>query len=154
MPGPPPKPTEQKRLAGNPGHQKLPAPLIVLEGTVDRIPDPPEALGANGKRRWTDVWSVANKWLVPLLDLELLMRYCEGFDERTYWQGVIKRQGRMAEGSMRQPKVHPAVEELHKLDDRLTRWESELGFTPIGRTRLHVEKRNKEPERKLAKYIG
>lgn len=153
MPGPPPRPTESKRLAGNPGHQKLAPAVVLIDGGLDRIPDPPEHLGANGSRRWADVWSVADKWLVASLDMGLLVRYCEGFDERAYWQGVIKREGRMSEGSMRQPKVHPAVDELHKLDERLTRWESELGFTPAGRSRLHVEKKPKAPERKLDKYL-
>ena len=154
MPGPPPKPTELKRLQGNPGHQKLPDPVVVIEGAVGQVPDPPDVLGASGKRRWEQVWAVADKWLIPELDVTLITRYCEGFDERAYWQGVIRREGRMAEGSMRQPKVHPAVEELHKLDDRLTKWETELGFSPVGRSRLRVEKKRQAPKDKLAKYLA
>lgn len=152
MSGPAPKPTELKRLQGNPGHQKLPPPAVVIEGAVDRIPDPPEHLGAEGRSRWDQVWSVADKWLVPSLDMGLLVRYCEGFDERAYWKGQL-RKGRMTTGSVGQPRVHPASQELAKLDERLTRWESELGFTPVGRARLHVEKRQKAPERKLDKYV-
>jgi P27 family predicted phage terminase small subunit len=147
-----PTPLEKRRLTGNPGKRPIPTPVAVIEGAVDRIPDAPEFLGVLGKRRWGEVWSVADKWLVPTLDMGLLVRYCEGFDERAYWQGLLKREGRMSRGSTGQPKVHPAVEELHRLDERLTRWEAELGFTPIGRTRLHVEKRDRAPERKLDKY--
>lgn len=152
MPGPPPKPTEQKRLAGNPGHQRLPDPLVVIEGDIERIPDAPDELGANGKARWAQVWAVADKWLIPTLDTALLVRYCAGFDERDYWQRLIRKDGRMSRGSTGQPKVHPAVDELNKLDERLTKWENELGFTPTGRARLRIEKKPKKPERKLDRF--
>ncbi len=147
-----PTPIEKRRLTGNPGHRPMPSTTII-EGSVDRIPDAPGHLGAEGKRRWDEVWSVADKWLVPMLDMGLLVRYCEGFDERTYWKGLLTR-GRMTTGSVGQPRVHPATVELAKLDDRLTRWEAELGFTPVSRTRLHVEKRPAKPVAKLDRYTG
>ena len=154
MGGPPPKPTEAKRLAGNPGKRHIPDPIVVIEGSVDRIPDAPSTLGAEGKARWNQVWSTADKWLVPTTDMALLVRYCEAIDARTYWKSVIKKEGRMSRGSTGQPKVHPAVEELGKIDDRLLRWESELGFTPVGRARLHIEKRKPEPVRKLDRFVA
>ena len=148
-----PVPVEKRRATGNWRERKPPA-VLVIEGTVDRVPEPPEDLGAHGRKRWTEVWSVADKWLVPTLDLGILVAYCAGFDERAYWQALIRKEGRMSRGSVGQPKVHPAVQEMHALDERLTRWASELGFTPVGRARLHVEKRPKPPERKLDKYLG
>ena len=152
MPGPPPKPTELKRLAGNPGHQRLTDAAVVIEGAIDRIPGPPDHLGSEGRARWDEVWSVADKWLVPNLDMGLLVRYCEGFDERSYWKGQLRR-GRMTTGSVGQPRVHPASQELARLDERLTRWESELGFTPAGRARLHVEKKQQPAASKLDRFI-
>lgn len=147
-----PTPVEKRRLTGNPGKRPIPVPVAVIEGTIDRIPDPPEHLGVAGKARWQEVWSVADKWLVPQLDMGLLVRYCEGFDERAYWKGQLKR-GRMTTGSVGQPRVHPGSIELAKLDERLTRWESELGFTPVGRARLHVEKRQKPAQRAIDRYV-
>lgn len=146
-----PTPIEKRRLTGNPAHRPIPE-TVVIEGGIDRVPDPPDHLGAEGRRRWEQVWSIADKWLVPSLDLGLLIRYCEGFDERTYWKGLL-RKGRMTTGSVGQPRVHPAVQELARLDDRLTRWEAELGFTPISRARLHVEKKPAKPAAKLDKYV-
>lgn len=148
-----PTPLEKRRITGNHRDHAPKQPVAVIEGAVDVIPDAPDHLGAEGRARWDQVWSVADKWLVPTLDIGLLVRYCEGFDERAYWKGQL-RKGRMTTGSVGQPRVHPASQELAKLDERLTRWESELGFTPVGRARLHVEKRQKAPERKLDKYLG
>lgn len=144
-------PIEKRRLTGNPQHRPIPE-TTVIEGAIERIPDAPDHLGVAGRARWDEVWSVADKWLVAQLDLGLLVRYCEGMDERTYWKGLL-RKGRMTTGSVGQPRVHPASLELSRLDDRLTRWENELGFTPAGRARLHVEKRPAKPVSKLARFI-
>ncbi len=146
-----PVPMEKRRATGA-WRDRKPPETTVIEGGIDRVPDPPPRLGALGRQRWADVWAVADKWLVPALDLGLLVRYCEGFDERAYWKRLLKK-GRMTTGSVGQPRVHPATVELAKLDDRLTRWEAELGFTPVSRARLHVEKRPAKPDKKLDRYI-
>jgi P27 family predicted phage terminase small subunit len=135
-----PTPIEKRRLTGNPSKRPIPE-TTVIEGAVERIPDPPETLGAEGKKAWLRVWSVADKWLVPTLDLSLLVRYCEAHDERSYYRALIKKQGRMSEGSMRQPKLHPAVEELDRIGSAMLRMEDALGFSPVSRARLHIEKR-------------
>lgn len=153
MPGPPPNPTEYKRLRGNPGHQKLPAPAVVIEGAIDHVPDPPDGLGAEGKRRWSEVWGVADKWLVQQLDLSLLIRYCEAHDERAAYRALVRKEGRISRGSTGQPKVHPAVEQIERIDAAMLRMEDALGFHPVSRARLHVEKRAPKEERKLDRFI-
>ena len=86
------------------------------------------------------VWSVARAWLDPTLDAAILTRYAELHDERVAYQGIVAREGRIAEGSIGQPKLHPAVSELRAIDDRLGSIEAELGLTPRSRQRLGIER--------------
>lgn len=151
MPGPPPKPTEAKRLAGNPGHQRLAEPIFVIEGSIDHIPEPPGHLGADGAQRWREVWGEADRWLVAGLDRGLLVRYCEGWDRRAVLTTELGRRF-FVKGSMGQRRVNPALDKLDVLDAALGRMENDLGLSPTSRARLHVEKRPAAPKRKLDAY--
>jgi P27 family predicted phage terminase small subunit len=149
-----PKTAEERQRTGNPGKRPISAPLAVITGSVEAVPDPPEHLGAEGTRRWVEVWSIADKWLVPTLDIALLVRYCEALDDRAALKAIVRKQGRMSEGSMRQPKLHPAISEIAAIDDRLVRWENELGFTPKGRRALHITHEKPKPVRAIDKYTS
>jgi hypothetical protein len=73
----------------------------------------------SGLLSWVEVWSVAGEWLDPVLDVSILLRYAELHDERAAYRMIVEREGRMAEGSLGPPKLHPAVGEIGAIDEWL-----------------------------------
>ncbi len=88
--GRPPKPTEQKRLLGNPGKRPLPEPVTTLPAAPTEIPAPPRGLRKAGKEAWVRLWSVAHAWLSLKTDWAVLVRLCELHDERAQLLRVIR----------------------------------------------------------------
>lgn len=147
--GRPAKPTEVKRLLGNPGKQKLPEAPGPGEGiTVDgSIPDPP-VLGQDGLELWNSVWSAGSSWLSPGSDIQLVTMMCQAQDEaeairRSVVVGEIKRYYVLANG---QQVTHPLVNQLKDLRIQITSWLSALGFSPTDRAKLGLsEVRQNDP---------
>lgn len=133
--GRPPKPVEQKRLAGNPGHRPLPDTLAVLPVAEGGIPKAPKGFGRLAKQEWRRIFTVAGPWIAPT-DVPLVTMFCQGCQEREELRQVIARDGRFAAGSAGQLVTHPAVGQLRALERQLTAWLSLCGFTPSDRARL------------------
>jgi hypothetical protein len=125
--GRPPKPIEQKRLAGNVGKRPLPDNTIQLVREATEVIEPPRPLGATGREFWDRIWGMANTWLSPESDLELLMITSELIDERWSLRVTVFRDGR--------PEDRKA---LRNLDKQLVANLSLLGFSPTDRSRLGI----------------
>lgn len=125
--GRPPKPIEQKRLAGNVGKRPLPKNTIELARPVKEEIEPPRPLGQTGKQFWDRIWGMANTWLSPESDLELLMMTAEMIDERWSLRVNVFRDNR--------PEDRKA---LRNLDKQLVSNLSLLGFSPTDRSRLGI----------------
>jgi hypothetical protein len=126
--GRPPKPTEQKRLTGNPGKRPLPnqGEMVLLPSAYD-IPEPHRPLLSAGRQLWDRIWGMGQTWLSPTTDIDLLLMTCELLDER--WNLRIQVM------SSNRPDERKALREL---DRQLVANLSLLGFTPTDRTRLGV----------------
>lgn len=126
--GRPPKPTEQKRLAGNPGKRALPkqGEMVLLQGSFG-IPEPHRPLLSAGKQLWERVWAMGQNWLSPDTDVDLLLMTCELLDERWNLRIQVMQNNR--------PDERKALREL---DRQLVANLSLLGFTPTDRSRLGV----------------
>lgn len=126
--GRPPKPTEQKRLTGNPGKRALPdqKELVLLPSAYD-IPEPHRPLSKAGRELWDRVWGMASSWVSPDTDAEILLMTCELIDERWNLRIQVLRDNR--------PEERKA---LRNLDKQLVQNLSLLGFTPTDRSRLGV----------------
>lgn len=126
--GRPPKPLEQKRLTGNPGKRALPkeGTLAVLPSAYG-IPEPHRPLQKPGLELWERIWGLANTWLSPSTDGELLLMTCELLDERWNLRIQVLRDNR--------PEERKA---LRDLDRQLVANLSLLGFSPTDRSRLGV----------------
>lgn len=124
--GRPPKPTEQKRLAGNPGKRPLPEPATPLPAMLES-PEAPEHLEGAGSAGWERIWRHARSWLTAS-DYDVVLLICEALDERT-WLREMARTERDAK----------ALAELRKLDAQLTTWLGLVGLTPADRTKLGLE---------------
>lgn len=125
--GRPPKPIEQKRLAGNPGKRPLPnGTLALLPSTYEAV-EPHRPLGAPGLELWNKVWEMGSTWISPTSDAEILLITCELIDERWNLRATVMREGR--------PEDRKA---LRDLDRQLINNLSLLGFSPTDRSRLGV----------------
>lgn len=134
--GRPPKPVEQKRLAGNPGRRPLPEPLIALPVPANTIPKTPRGLKSPGRSVWKRLWSVGRAWLSDTTDYDLVLRLAQAHDERDELRRVIDKDGYFATGSQGQTVSHPAVAQIRALEQLMTRYEGLCGFTPSDRSRL------------------
>ena len=137
--GRPPKPTEVKRAAGNPGKRPLPKAPGPGEGlpAVDGIPVPPP-LGPDGVELWNEIWSEGKAWLSPTGDRRMVIMLCQAHDEaeqirRGLELREFKRFYVLANG---QQVTHPLVTQLKDLRVQMTAWLSALGFSPTDRARL------------------
>jgi len=126
--GRPPKPVEQKRLLGNPGHRPLPevAEVEALPAITEK-PEPDRPLGKPGKELWDRVWDSGASWISPHTDLELLLITCELVDERWALRASVLRTEDTKERRQLNDLTRIIIGNL-----------SLLGFTPTDRSRLGV----------------
>ena len=124
--GRPSKPTEQKRLLGNPGKRALPSGTIAIP-MVTEAPEPHRPLLKYGRELWDKVWGMGATWISPNTDTELLLMTCEMIDER--WNLRVKvmqtDDARLRRG-------------LRELDRQIVSQLSLLGFSPADRSKLGV----------------
>ncbi len=140
--GRPPKPTERKRAAGNPGKRAMPAAPGHGEGLdavpSQAVPRAPEKLGPTGRAWWRKIWAGGRSWLSPDVDGLIIEQLCRALDEaaalrRGIEAGEIPRWTESATGRY---FTHPSVKRLEALDAQIMAKASDLGFTPAARARL------------------
>ena len=126
--GRPPKPTELKRMLGNPGKRPLPETSnIVLLPAVNEIPEPNRPLFKFGRELWDRVWTMGHTWLSYSTDIDLLLIVCEQLDERAKLRTKVWNDGRLDERKA-----------LRSLEKQIVENLSLLGFTPTDRSRLGI----------------
>lgn len=126
--GPPPKPNEEKRRIGNPGHRALPdrTKVVALAPAVG-VPEPLRPLGSTGSALWHRVWDGGARWISPQTDAELLQVVCEQVDERAALRVKVLQEGHWRDRAG-----------LRALDAQVVTGLSLLGLTPTDRTTLGV----------------
>jgi P27 family predicted phage terminase small subunit len=130
----PPKPSEKKRKAGNPGKRKLPEPVSIVPAQ-DVAPIPPSGLSEAGSVAWRRAWDAGSDWLAPG-DVTILEILCRQIDEITRWQEIVERDGVTFETRGGMIRVHPAVAQIRELEQRVVTNLGLCGFTPADRARL------------------
>lgn len=139
MPGPAPKPTRLKELAGNPGkrplNQREPKP-------TEGMPSRPDWLSAEGKREWRRVTrELGAMGLLAKADRAALANYCLWWSVLVDAVRVLKEQGmtfKMPTGYVQQrPEVAIAQKAAMLCKGFLT----EFGLTPASRSRIVVPAR-------------
>src|SRR4051794_27810525 len=90
--GRPPKPTEQKRMLGNPGKRALPERQSQLATSVS-APAMPPGLKKHGKKSWQRYWTVGSPWLNPTTDVAIVTRLCQAYDEREELRSLVRKLG-------------------------------------------------------------
>ena len=136
MPGPPPKPIEQKRRTGNPGQKPLPK-----EGQLIALPaldtERPGDLGVEGAQFWDDAVAVCSAWLGKS-DYAILRMCAEAMDRRAFILRTLANDGWSIVTDKGYPYKHPLVGTLGELEAQITKWMSLLGMSPADRTRMGV----------------
>jgi hypothetical protein len=82
---------------------------------------------------WDRVWAIAQTWVSPASDIELVQILCEAIDER-----LILRAQVLAGADWRDRVA------LRNLESSITSMLGSLGFTPIDRTRMGVAEVRRE----------
>lgn len=126
--GRPPKPTELKRLMGNPGQRPLPDLNNITHLPMAReIPAPPENLQEHGKKLWDRAWGMAITWLSPVSDIDAIYNAATLADA-----SEAARNKYMATLEANDGRAFVAINKAYT--DALT----SLGFDPVSRSRLGV----------------
>jgi hypothetical protein len=100
---------------------------IVMPGQRE-APTPGRPLKKDGKALWARAWSLANTWLSPQTDIELLLLTCEALDERAALRSAV----------LANPADRFLRQSLRSLEKQLLDSLGQLGFTPTDRARLGV----------------
>jgi P27 family predicted phage terminase small subunit len=132
--GRPPKPTERKRAAGNPGKRPLVEPLSIVPAT-DGMPAAPVPLEQAGTALWRQIWVTAGDWLAPS-DVPLVALLAQFADERDRWLAQASEEGITHTTRHGMVRVHPGVAEARKLEGAMIAILSLLGLSPSDRARL------------------
>lgn len=146
MRGRKPKPTEQKKLEGNPGKRAINTKEPKPES---KIPPCPSHLKGDARKEWDRVTKELLKLnIISEIDRAALVAYCTAWGTYVKACGKLQRQSEVMisdEGGMYQ---NPWVSIRNKAMEQILRFSSEYGMTPSSRARLKVEGGSDDDEMK------
>jgi len=152
MPGPPRKSAEEAKALGTYRRDRhgIPADEFAL-GFVHRgIPDPPETLGEDAKRKWISVLSECQKVFgyIAYVDLNALERYCSMWQEWYDLGELVQKVGKFQ--TLQSGKTTKSAEYATwlELSASMLSIEKEYGFTPRSRTGIKLQNKPEEKEEK------
>ncbi len=136
--GRPPKPTEQKRKLGFPGHHPRPAnPIVALE-PVEKPPMP--SVPTEADKVIEEIWGLAGAW-IGRTDLLLVGLLRDALNRRSLLLADLDENGWSYESTGPLGNrffSRPQAIELRNLEKQITSWMSLLALTPVDRARLGV----------------
>jgi P27 family predicted phage terminase small subunit len=135
-PGPPPKPTSLKLIAGNPG--KKPLPKNEVKPKIE-MPTMPKHLAVEARVEWERLGPVLVRLkLLTRLDRAAFAAYCQA------WARHVEAEEQMAKASALAftHNGYPIVNPWHTISkqsvEQMARFLSEFGLTPAARTRINA----------------
>lgn len=167
--GRPPKPVEQKELAGrSPGRDSggRPLPETVVElPSASGVPQIPDGLFTSPRAKacaflddedprgeacaicqsdlavavWREMWTQGQAWLSIQRDRRILERLCKAYVEEAHLRSALEEDGPFVKGQRGGLVAHPAVAMLRVLEQQITKWEGLCGFNPSDGGRLGVK---------------
>ena len=93
------------------------------------------------RERWDTYWDSDLSQMTQLVDLPALERLFQYYDQIDRANRAIRKGGSkmlLGTGSKGQQKLHPLIELVIKLEDKVLKLENELGLTPLARQRLGI----------------
>ena len=136
MPGPPPKPADQRsRVPRGRAMTMLPPRGDVKQSFP--TPDPPRTWLAVTKATWRTFWRSPLAPFVIEAEVDILERLFEMRDmQRRFRREGLKRP--IVPGSQGQPVTNPLFDEADRLEPLIQRLEDKFGKTPLARLKLGV----------------
>ena len=131
-----PKPTQLKKLAGNPGKRPLnenePEPKT-------RIPACPFHLSGDAKKEWERVAPLLeNLRLLSDIDRAALALYCQAWSRWLEAEQALKTYGVMVKSPNGFPMQSPYLAVANKAMEQIRAMLTEFGMSPSSRSRVHV----------------
>lgn len=141
-----PKPTEQKKLTGNPGKRKIndkePKPDVV-------IPQPPDYLDGPALEEWYRITPELQKLrMITTLDRAPLVALCQAWGDYIKACDEVEKEGEVLFSDKGNAYLNPWAGIKTSAMDRILRISAEFGMTPSARSRLKVEMPTEEDEMK------
>ncbi len=139
-----PKPTESKKLEGNPGKRKLndkePKPDVV-------IPECPPHLEGEARKEYKRITEELLKLkIITKIDRATLVSYCQAWADLLHATKMVKKEGEVLYSDKGNAYLNPWKGIQTSSMDRIARLSSEFGMTPSSRSRLKVETPTEEDE--------
>jgi P27 family predicted phage terminase small subunit len=142
MPGPRPKPTHLKVIAGNPGRRPLPQDEPEPDGDLFEAP---EHLSQRQKEIWAKCIRDAPAGLLKRLDTNVLERFVAA---KALWEDANRRvseSGSIVNGPEKGKFMqNPFLRVMWESDKAIRRACDELGFSPAARTRVKISGKKKD----------
>lgn len=134
MPGPAPKPTSLKLLAGNPGKR----PLNAAEPKPDpAIPDCPDHLTPEARAEWDRIVpELEALGLLTRIDRAALAAYCTAYGRWVEAERMVKEHGLTVETPNGYPVKSPWLSTADKALDQLRKFIQEFGLSPASRSKV------------------
>lgn len=130
-----PKPTEQKRLLGNPGRVKLPDPAKVI--ALPQVSgEAPVELSSKAQNLWRKLRDQA-PWIANT-DSPLMIELCTKMDFRDQLKEQLAQSSPVLYTDKGYAYANPLVGMISTTEDDIIRILSLLGLTPADRTKLGV----------------
>jgi P27 family predicted phage terminase small subunit len=138
MQGRKPKPVEQKKAEGNPGHRPLPEPLMVAgRPGLEEMATPPAHLPEDAKEFWRDsIVRLVEVGIIDRVDGPALEQLAVQYARIRGAQRVIAESGYFSKGSTGQIREHPALRIEREATNQFLKIAEHFALTPIARTRL------------------
>jgi P27 family predicted phage terminase small subunit len=141
-----PKPTETKKLAGNPGKRKIneqePKPDVV-------IPAAPDHLDGPALEEWYRITEELKKLrMITAIDRAVLITYCQAWGDYIKACDEVEKEGEVLFSDKGNAYQNPWTGIKTSAMDRMLRISAEFGMTPSSRSRLKVEMPTEEDEMK------
>ena len=138
-----PKPTAQKRAAGNPGKRALNDAEPEF-GALLIAPTSPDWMGDYAREMWDKLApELIDAQVLTLTDLHVLEGFCSAYGRWREAEEDVTRNGIIIKSIMG-PKKNPACTVANEAMRQMTSYGSVLGLDPSSRSRLIVPKAKKK----------
>ena len=133
MRGRKPKPTNLKKIEGNPGKRKLNTREPQHTGETT----PPAHLTGVAKTEWRRLYSELKAMgLITRVDRASLAAYCQAYARWVKYELVLQEKGELYKTASGSITTSPALWIVNKALDQMHKFAVEFGFTPASRSRL------------------
>ena len=131
--GRPKKPARIREMEGNPGKRRIPKEIA-----ASGLPRPPEGLTEEEFELWTEVYRSLPLGLLTSADSSVLERFACAWARWRQCQRNIRDEGLLTENREGKPIRSPWLLVQRACSDEMHRCGTELGLSPVARTRLAV----------------